>query len=105
MDASVHSPSRRLGAAAFSAGLLSGALLVAAVLWAHHWSPATQLLVTAWALAMLATPPLAVVAHRVESAPRLANWGIVLNVLAWLALGFLGLLILNGSDVAACGGG
>lgn len=103
METRTQSPSRRLGAAALVAGALSGLLLAVAVVWVHHWSSAMLLLVASWALAMLGTPPLAVAAHRAESAPRLATWGAVLNGLAWFGLGFLGLALLAGV-APDCGG-
>jgi hypothetical protein len=105
METHAQSPSRRLGSIALAAGVLSGVLFAASLLWAHHWNALTLSLVCAWGLAMLGTPPLAIAAHSAGSAPRRANWGASLNGLCWLALPFIGLLLLLGADVPGCGGG
>jgi hypothetical protein len=105
MEVVEQSPSRRLGALALVTGLLCVVLFGAALAWAHHWNVLTVSIVVAWALAMLAAPVVAIVAHRAGSAPALANRGIAFNVLAWFALGFVGLLLSLGADVPSCGGG
>ena len=105
MEPIAVTPSRRAGHVAFVAGCGSALLLVASLLWAHHWSPQTVTLVGAWGSAMLATPVASALALRRGSAPALAKWGLALNLLTWLAL-ILGVIaaVEFGANVASCGG-
>jgi hypothetical protein len=106
METIPQQPSRAAGRLAFLAGAGSPLLLAASLRWAHHWNVFTLLLVAAWAMAMLATPPLSIRALRRRSATGFAKWGLTLNVLCWLGIAVAALLIAEfNADIPSCGGG
>ena len=92
-------------------GLLSLALLAASFLWAHHWGPRTDLLVSCWGMATLGALRFSVRSRGAskaafEATPAWAKLGLWLVAVSVVALVVTGIASAAGVDVAgACGGG
>jgi hypothetical protein len=88
-------------------GLVSLALLLASLRWAHHWGPQTDTLVASWGVATISAFLVSVWSLRTSAmSRRLAFMGFCLALLSVLALPVVAALYAAGVDVAeACGGG
>ena len=88
-------------------GIASVALLAASILWAHHWGPRADTIVSAWTLATLAALFLgwrAMGSNR--AARRRGGWGVGLGLVSVAALVLAGILYAAGISLAGvCGGG
>src|SRR5579862_481697 len=74
-------------------GVVSAALLGAAIRWAHHWGLAADLIVIGWALSTMAAVAVSVWSLRTsETARSLAKLGVSLAGVSLLALCLAGLL-------------
>jgi hypothetical protein len=98
---------RKRGKIAGALGLVSLALLLASLRWAHHWGPQTDTLVASWGLATISAFLVSVWSLRTSLVSRrLAFMGFALALLSVLALPVVAALYAAGVDVAeACGGG
>ena len=98
---------RRRGRVGGALGLVSLALLLASLRWAHHWGPNTDALVASWGLATISAFVVSVWSLRTSLVSRrLALMGFGLALLSVLALPLIAALYAAGVDVAeACGGG
>lgn len=94
-----------------TSGLLSLALLVASIKWAHHWGVRADTLVACWSVATVGALCFSIRSRRASRAafdvtPRLAKLGIWLAAVSLLALVVAGIAAAAGADPAgACGGG
>src|SRR5262249_31904133 len=102
----------RRSAVAAVLGLLSVELLVASLVWAHHWGPVAGTIGIALAVATLAALHVSIQvlgSHRLwptRIAVRLAKIGLAGGIVSILALVLAGIVYAAGIDPAgACGGG
>jgi hypothetical protein len=95
------------GRASAALGLISAALLLASLRWAHHWGLSSSAIVASWALTTISAFVLSIHSLRTSrSSPRLAILGLALTFVSLLALALVGALYAAGTDVSgACGGG
>lgn len=106
MDDLVRQPSGR-GRAGGAFGVVSAALLAAAVVWAHHWNPTTILIVAGWGSATVLAFFVSLWALRTSRAAKgFAKLGVSLAVMSLVVLALAGVLFAAGINAAgACGGG
>jgi hypothetical protein len=93
-------------------GVLSGALLAASLVWAHHWGTLTDTLVAAWAVATLAALVVSIRFLRDKTvwstygSHRLARIGLAGGLISVAALVVAGIASAAGfNPTGACGGG
>ena len=94
-------------------GVLSVALLGAAIRWAHHWGPLADTIVAAWVGATLGSLVVSIVLLRQNTlwlmtyaARRLAKIGLAGGLVSVAALALAGVSFAAGVNVSgACGGG
>ena len=95
------------GRLAAALGVRSASLLSASLVWAHHWNPLAESIVSMWGLATLGA--LTVSTWSLATTPasrRFAKLGLTLALVSLLGLALAGLLYAAGIDAAgACGGG
>jgi len=105
LDAVKEPPAQ--GKMAAKLGVVSAALFLASLRWAHHWSPLTAAIVTAWAVATIAALVSSVwTLSRTQGSRRLAKVGLWLTLPSVLAVTLGGTAAAGGADVSdACGGG
>ena len=106
LDSKLPEPVWR-GRAGGALGLVSAALLLASLRWAHHWGLVADTLVAAWTLATIGALLISVWSLRTSWASRrFAKVGIAFTLVSLLALPVVGVLSAVGIDAAgACGGG
>jgi hypothetical protein len=88
-------------------GLVSFALLVASIEWAHHWNPRADAIVAAWGLSTAGALAISVSSlRRGDAARALAKLGVWLAIVSLGALAIAGIAAAAGtSPTGACGGG
>ena len=89
-------------------GLLSLATLIASVVWVHHWSARSGVILTVWALATLGAlvvsgSSLATSYGAARGWAKLGLWLAIVSVLALVVAGFA--WAAGASISGACGGG